>query len=229
MSNEKKILMASGALLLFAGLFLLPAIVKNLKPKEAEKEDFLLARGPTVSGPGAPVDQTGRGASAPMPGLQPFGQVPDGAPPEHPPMDSPEAYAELGLMFFQQENYSAAAPYLQKSVEKKPDASVMAALGSALRRIGKTQEALKWLQESLQLEPNGKEALLNLGLLQQYDLADIPAAITTFQKLASLVGPTEMPDLQDNLAYLRKVRDKLASPNTTPDSITSGQPPKNTP
>jgi choline-sulfatase len=86
----------------------------------------------------------------------------------------PPAQRELGIVFFMQKNYSAAAPHLKKAIALGlDDAHLHNYLGICYSRTNRISEALKSYRVALKLDPTLAEAHLNLGfaLQRQGDLA----------------------------------------------------------
>ena len=75
---------------------------------------------------------------------------------------------ELGMLLFQQKNYAAAAPHLEKAIELGlDDARLHNFLGICYDRTNRTSKALREYQRAIGLDPNLAEAHLNLAYAHQ--------------------------------------------------------------
>jgi arylsulfatase A-like enzyme/Flp pilus assembly protein TadD len=75
---------------------------------------------------------------------------------------------ELGMLFFQQKNFAAAAPHLEKAIELGlEDARMHNFLGICYNRTNRTLKATREFQRAIELEPKLAEAYLNLAFAHQ--------------------------------------------------------------
>jgi len=75
---------------------------------------------------------------------------------------------ELGMILFQQKQFAAAAPHLEKAVELGLDeARLHNFLGICYNRTNRTAKAVREFQHAIQLDPNLAEAHLNLAFAHQ--------------------------------------------------------------
>jgi choline-sulfatase len=75
---------------------------------------------------------------------------------------------ELGLLFFQQKDFAAAAPHLVKSIELGlEDARLHNFLGICYNRTNRTLKAIPEFQRAIAMDPKLAEAHLNLAYAQQ--------------------------------------------------------------
>jgi choline-sulfatase len=75
---------------------------------------------------------------------------------------------ELGMLFFQQKNYVAAAPHLEKAIGLGlEDARLHNFLGICYNRTNRTLKAIREFQRAIELDPKLAEAHLNLAFAQQ--------------------------------------------------------------
>ncbi|HVT87847.1 MAG TPA: tetratricopeptide repeat protein [Tepidisphaeraceae bacterium] len=80
--------------------------------------------------------------------------------------NDPRSTHLLGMVLYQQGNYSAAEPYLKRSLALTPDAPDFHSNYALLCRVMKrADEALNHLQKAIQLDPSYAEAHNNLGLV----------------------------------------------------------------
>jgi tetratricopeptide (TPR) repeat protein len=75
---------------------------------------------------------------------------------------------ELGMLLFQQKNYAAAAPHLEKTIELGlEDARLHNFLGICYNRTNRTLKAVREFQRAIELDPKLAEAHLNLAYAHQ--------------------------------------------------------------
>ena len=75
---------------------------------------------------------------------------------------------ELGMLLFQQKNYAAAAPYLEKAIKLGlEDARLHNFLGICYNRTNRTLKAVREFQRAIELDPKLAEAHLNLAYAHQ--------------------------------------------------------------
>jgi predicted O-linked N-acetylglucosamine transferase (SPINDLY family) len=96
--------------------------------------------------------------------------------------NSAEAFAlhVLGVLRFNAGDTATATEFLQRSIDAKPDASVLSDLGVTLRGQGRYAESEAAYRRALELDPSLVPALGNLGnvLLDQHKTADAESALT---------------------------------------------------
>jgi tetratricopeptide (TPR) repeat protein len=75
---------------------------------------------------------------------------------------------ELGMLLFQQKDYAAAAPYLEKTIKLGlEDARLHNFLGICYNRTNRTLKAVREFQRAIELDPKLAEAHLNLAYAHQ--------------------------------------------------------------
>jgi choline-sulfatase len=75
---------------------------------------------------------------------------------------------ELGMLLFQQKNYAAAAPHLEKAIELGlQDAHLHNFLGICYNRTNRALKAVREFQRAIELDPKLAEAHLNLAYAHQ--------------------------------------------------------------
>jgi choline-sulfatase len=80
----------------------------------------------------------------------------------------PPGQRELGMLWFQQKDFGAAAPHLEKAVELGlEDARLHNFLGICYNRTNRTLKAIREFQRALELDPKLAEAHLNLAFAHQ--------------------------------------------------------------
>ena len=72
---------------------------------------------------------------------------------------------ELGLYFFEEENFSKAEERFKEALRLAPDRpSILVNLSATLIQLGKWEECEKACQKILSIEPSNYDALLNLSV-----------------------------------------------------------------
>ena len=75
---------------------------------------------------------------------------------------------EIGMLLFQQKNYAAAEPHLEKAIELGlEDARLHNFLGICYNRTNRTSKAVREFRRAIDLDPKLAEAHLNLAFAQQ--------------------------------------------------------------
>jgi len=74
------------------------------------------------------------------------------------------SHRDLGMLYYEQKDYAAAAPHFQKAVELGlKDARILNFLGVCYERTGRHDDAIRTYQRALRIQPGFAEAHLNLG------------------------------------------------------------------
>jgi choline-sulfatase len=93
---------------------------------------------------------------------------------------------DLGMLYYEQENYAAAAPHLAKAIELGfNDARLLNILGICYDRIGRLQQSVDTYRQALKLDDNLAEAHLNLGYVY-HRLHREDLATSEYQRACSL-------------------------------------------
>jgi len=115
------------------------------------------------------------------------------------------ALSRLGDMYFDVGKFDGAADYYAKALAAKPgDVNVETDLGTALRNLGRPEEALKHFEASVARDPNHWKGWFNIGIVAMYDLRDFDRAQKAFEKVAQLnPGAINMDALKEEMAKER--------------------------
>jgi Flp pilus assembly protein TadD len=91
----------------------------------------------------------------------------------------------MGLLSLRAEQYELAVTWLARAIRQDPKPEYLSALGSALQRQGRLDEALKAFDKAIQFKPDDAELWSNLGdvLVELQRPAD---AVLTFQHVLTL-------------------------------------------
>jgi tetratricopeptide (TPR) repeat protein len=218
--NEKAILIGGGVLLLALGVFVLPSVMQ--KSARAPSSSALSVPGPRVAEPipGAGQEAPSAPASSQAAPAAPAASTGAAA---SPPSEASSTLEQANRRY-QKEDFAGALPYFRKYLETHEDADVLTSLAVCLRRTGNVPEALEKIERSLKLKPEGLEARYYLGLIQEYDLADLDAAIATFEQVLPRLPKEHVAELKDNVDYMKRVREKLTGKAAARSAVPSPSP-----
>ena len=87
----------------------------------------------------------------------------------------------LGKLLLTQGRMAEAIPHLQSAAEHREDASLAYAIGTALLQQKRPLEGIPYLRRAVQLDPNRKDALNDLGIAVETQ-GDIRGATDYFRK-----------------------------------------------
>jgi tetratricopeptide (TPR) repeat protein len=100
--------------------------------------------------------------------------------------DYPEALNNLGIVYFEREEYEVAAAHYRRALALAPSyAEAHSNLGNVLRTQHKLEEALAAYQRALALKPSYADAINNMGTTLR-DLGRIADAETTYRRALAL-------------------------------------------
>jgi tetratricopeptide (TPR) repeat protein len=106
--------------------------------------------------------------------------------------DNPDiaiVYTNLGLLYLKKGNMEAAQKALEQSISLDPgDALALNHLGVALREQGKFQESQTAYLRAIKLDEYYADAHLNLGILYDLYLQQLPRALQQYQRYQELTG-----------------------------------------
>ena len=141
-----------------------------------------------------PVAQDNRGAAPPQAGAQQGGLSPQQASQilaleqrvSSNPSDS-AAWVQLGNIYFDASRFDKAIKAYTKYDELQPgNANVLTDLGVMFRRNSQVREAIATFEKAIMADPKNEQARFNKGIVQMFDLRDIPGAITTWEALLQI-------------------------------------------
>jgi len=106
----------------------------------------------------------------------------------------------LGLSYYNQEDYSAAATALLKCVSKNPhDAEALYTLARTYVEMEENKKAVTYYEQVVAL-PDAKAAWMNEQGILLYDLGNYVGAMTAFEKAADH-GMIQTNDFKENLGF----------------------------
>jgi cytochrome c-type biogenesis protein CcmH/NrfG len=95
-----------------------------------------------------------------------------------------DAFVQLGNIYMDHKQYSAAIDNYAKALEVRPDdVNVRTDMGTCYFYAGDAKRALAEFQKSLKIDPNHAQTLFNLGVVEQQGMNDNKAAVAAWQKL----------------------------------------------
>ncbi|WP_462268804.1 tetratricopeptide repeat protein [Desulfobacter sp.] len=104
--------------------------------------------------------------------------------------DNPQAWIELGNVFFDLDRFGAAIKAYEKSLSIQPDnPHVLTDLGVMYRRNNEFEKALEAFSRAVAVQPGFESAWFNKGIVYMHDLNDISKAIEAWEQLLK-VNPT---------------------------------------
>jgi tetratricopeptide (TPR) repeat protein len=119
---------------------------------------------------------------------------------EKTPNKQEELYELLASLLFEQQKYDEAAKIANEGLVKFPkNQSLSQVQGNAYYKAGKTDEFVKTLNAKLAANPNDKESLYNLGVVQSKDPSKQAEAEATYKKLVDL--DPKFPNALNNLIF----------------------------
>jgi len=131
-------------------------------------------------------------------------------------MDKASAFANLGLLYLNEQKYEEAAREYQKAIWHEPNfAEAYNGLGHAYALLGRFEEAIQAQEKAIRLEPNMAEAYAGLGFthLKQAELSqsedDYRLALEAYRKATEL-----KPDFPEALRNLGNIALKLDGTET---------------
>ncbi|MFQ6040555.1 MAG: tetratricopeptide repeat protein [Candidatus Poribacteria bacterium] len=122
-------------------------------------------------------------------------------------VDKAAAFANLGLLYLDEQKYAEAAREYQKAIWHNPDfAEAYNGLGHAYALLGRFDEAIQAQQKAIELQPNMAEAYAGLGFtrMKQAELSDneedYKSALEAYRKATEL--RPDFPEALQNLGNL---------------------------
>lgn len=120
-------------------------------------------------------------------------------------------FINMGLIHLHKQRYQDAEQALLQATTVKPnDAVAQNHLGIALREQGKFDKAGQAYQQALQIDPNYANAHLNIAVLYDIYLSDLPNALQHYEKYQALTDnkdelvPKWIADVKQRLSQLNK-------------------------
>lgn len=106
-----------------------------------------------------------------------------------------EAWAMLGHMYFDTNQFQKAINAYKKNLEFKPgDANIWTDMGVMYRRLGNSQEALNCFNKAIELDPTHQQSRFNKGIVLMNDLNKHNEAIKAWEKLIKINPSAKTPN-----------------------------------
>ncbi len=132
-------------------------------------------------------------------------------------VDNPEdaaAWAGLGHIYFDTNEFENAIQAYRKHLELKPDnADVWADLGVMYRRMGKPEEAVKAFDKAMTINPGHKQSRFNKGIVYLHDLKDPAGALKAWEDLLKVNPAVKTPDGRSLKELVEQLRKQVGSAN----------------
>ncbi len=119
--------------------------------------------------------------------------------------ENPRLWTELGNAYYDREDWDQAIRAYQKALRKAPsDPNVLSDLGACYRNRGEFSRAVSLFTKARAADPDHWQSLLNLVLVQAFDIRDPAAARRAFEELKRRYPETPNLDrLQQQIDGLR--------------------------
>jgi cytochrome c-type biogenesis protein CcmH/NrfG len=123
-----------------------------------------------------------------------------------------DAWARLGNLYFDTNNYQNAIRAYNKSLALKPDnGDVQTDLGVMYRRAGKPREAVKAFHTAIRIDPRNETARFNLGVVLLHDLNDREGALHAWEELVRMNPAAKAPGGQPLEEYIKRLKESPES------------------
>ncbi|MCP5048087.1 MAG: tetratricopeptide repeat protein [bacterium] len=131
-------------------------------------------------------------AGAPSQGTPPIFQIRQRL--EKNPKDA-EAWAQLGHMYFDIQQYEEAIGAYRKHLELKPDnANVWTDMGVMYRRSKKPGEAVNCFDRAIKIDAKHEQARFNKGIVLMFDMKKVKEGLDSWRELVKLNPAAKAPD-----------------------------------
>ncbi len=116
----------------------------------------------------------------------------------HAPTD-PDIHTDLAMVLAASQNMDGAIAHFESAAQYRPDSAAFNNLGGAHLQAGRFEDAVRWLEQAVELDARMVDAFYNLGtaLIQLEQWSD---AVRAYQQVIALVGPS--PDLLTRVGIL---------------------------
>ena len=104
----------------------------------------------------------------------------------------PKAWAQLGNIFFDSDQFANAVDAYQKSLEITPgQIGVLTDMGVMYRRNKQPQKAIEAFDKAILIDPSFETSRFNKGIVLLHDLNDVEGGIRTWEKIVE-INPVAM-------------------------------------
>lgn len=109
--------------------------------------------------------------------------------------DNPEAWRELGNLYFDSDKFQDAIRAYNNSLSEKPDdPDVWTDLGVMHRRSGNPTQAIASFDRALEINPKHEQARYNKGVVLYYDIGFRDEAVKIWRELGEINPNFRIPD-----------------------------------
>ena len=120
-----------------------------------------------------------------------------------------DAWAQLGHVYFDSNQYTRAIEAYKKYLELKPDnADIWTDLGVMFRRQGNPMEALRSFDKAIGVTPGHQQSRFNKGIVLLYDMKNKDAAIKAWQELLDINPSATAPNGRPIAELIKEVTTK---------------------
>jgi cytochrome c-type biogenesis protein CcmH/NrfG len=121
--------------------------------------------------------------------------------------ENPKLWTALGDAYYDREDWKQAIRAYEKALRKAPkDPNVLSDLAAAYRNRGEFKRAIGLFERARAAEPDHWQSLLNLVLVEAFDVGDAAAAGRHFQELKRRYP--DIPNLDRLEEQIQKIRPK---------------------
>jgi cytochrome c-type biogenesis protein CcmH/NrfG len=123
--------------------------------------------------------------------------------------DNPEAWIQLGHVYFDTGQHSEAIEAYEKALAIAPgNANVLTDLGVMYRRNKQPKEAIAAFDRAIQTDPRHEIARFNKGIVLLHDLNDLEGALATWRELVEINPNAKAPNEQTVKALIQQFEQK---------------------
>jgi len=109
--------------------------------------------------------------------------------------EDPDAWAQLGHLFFDSQQFDKAIQAYQRSLAIEPDnPAVLTDMGVMYRRSGDPDQAIQAFDQAVAVSPGFETALFNKGVVLMADLNDLPGAMAAWEELVKINPDATTPN-----------------------------------
>jgi len=130
------------------------------------------------------------------------------------PQDA-EAWANLGHIYFDMNEFQNAIQAYRKSLELQPDnADVWTDLGIMYRRSGKPEEAVKAFDKAMAIDPGHLHSRFNKGVVYLHDLKNPGETLKVWEELLKINPAAKTPDGRSLKVLVEQLRKQVDGAGT---------------
>ncbi len=123
--------------------------------------------------------------------------------------DDPEAWTQLGNVFFDSNRFADAIEAYEKSLALAPgNPNVLTDLEVMYRRNKAPEKAIAAFDKAIAAQPDFETARFNKGIVLMHDLNDLPGAIKTWESLVEINPTAHAPNGQLVSTLIQGLKDQ---------------------